>query len=289
MRGERPTLPLVSAADPKSILAGMSSVHVPFEHINRERHFSDLHFTMRQSTVNDSTESAASLKIRGRRAGLLYLSLAVIAPFTDIIFPRAFIVANDAAATARNIAAAPLTYRIGILGGLTTNIIMLFVALSLYDLLKDVDKRQARLMVSLVLVGVCIAIVNVFNLIAPLVLLSGADFLSAFTKPQLDALALGFLRMRGIGLYVATVFWGLWLFPFGVLVIRSRFIPKALGVLLVVGCFAYLTLSVTELALPAYGKTVLQLTLPFYSVGELSIIAWLCVKGAVVRETERDG
>ena len=82
---------------------------------------------------------------------------------------------------------------------------------------------------------------------APLVLLSGADFLSVFSKPQLDALALAFLRVRSNGTSVAMVFWALWLFPFGVLVIRSGFFPRILGVLLIVGCFAYLTVSITAI------------------------------------------
>lgn len=93
---------------------------------------------------------------------------------------------------------------------------------ALYNLFKDVDKKVAMLMVILVSVSAAIGIVNIVNTMAPLVLLSGADFLSVFTKPQLDALALGFLRLHGYGLVVDEAFWGLWLFPFGVLVITGN-------------------------------------------------------------------
>jgi hypothetical protein len=158
--------------------------------------------------------------------------------------------------------------------------------LSLYNLLKDVDRKHARLMVMLVAVGVAVGVVNLLNQIAPLILLSGADFLSVFTKPQLDALALGFLRLRNSGSHVAMAFWALWLFPFGILVIKSRFFPTVLGVLLIVGCFAYLAVSFTAIVFPAHLQVVNQVTLPFYAIGELSMIIWLLVKGAKVPEPE---
>ena len=208
--------------------------------------------------------------------------LAVIGPINDIYVPNAFIVPGDAAATAHKIASAELTYRIGIVSGLAANVVFLFLVLSLYDLLKDVDRRQARLMVILVSVSVAVAVVNLFNQIAPLILLSGADFFSVFTKAQLDALALGFLRLRSNATYVDMAFWGLWLFPFGVLVIKSGFFPRVLGALLIIGCFANLTVSFTALVFPAHRQLVSQVALPFFAVGELSMIVWLLVKGAKV-------
>lgn len=158
--------------------------------------------------------------------------------------------------------------------------------MSLYNLLKDVDRKHARLMVMLVAVSVAVGVVNLLNQIAPLILLSGADFLSVFTKPQLDALALSFLRLSSSGSHVDMAFWALWLFPFGILVIKSGFFPKLLGVLLIVGCFAYLTVSFTAIVFPAHRHVVNQVALPFYAIGELSMIIWLLVKGAKVQEPE---
>ncbi len=226
-----------------------------------------------------------STKATARQAGVLYLLLG-IAAFNIIYVPAAFIVPGDATATARNITAAELTYRIGILSGLVSSIIFIFLVLSLYNLLKDVDRKHARLMVILGSVGAAIGLANLLNQIAPLILLSGADFLSVFTKPQLDALALGFLRLRSNGTQVEMAFWGLWLFPFGILVIKSGFFPKLLGVLLIVGCFAYLTASFTSIVLPAHRHVVSLVTLPFYAIGELSMIIWLLVKGANVQPLE---
>lgn len=228
----------------------------------------------------------SSTKATARFAGLLYLVMGLMGWFSIMYVPRALIVRGDATATARNITDAELLFRFGILSQLVSQIIFLFLVLILYDLLKDVDRKQARLMVILVAVSVAIEIVNCLNLIAPLMLLSGDDFLSVFTKPQLDALALGFLRLRNSGINLVSVFWGLWLLPLGILVIKSGFFPKALGVLLVVACFAYVTGSITSILVPDYMRVVSRVTLPVAGIGELLMVIWLVVKGAKVPPLE---
>ncbi len=130
-------------------------------------------------------------------------------------------------------------------------------------------------------IGVALALANLLNEIAPLILLSGADYLSVFTKPQLDALALGFLRLNGSGESVVMAFWGLWLFPFGILVIKSGFFPRILGILLMVAGFAYIISRFTSILLPAYRHVVFQVMMPL-SFGEVPIILWLLIKGAKV-------
>ena len=117
------------------------------------------------------------------------------------------------------------------------------------------------------------------NEIAALILVSGADFLSAFEKGQLDALAYLFLRLHGQGFVVAEIFWGLWLFPFGVLVIRSGFIPRFLGVLLFIAGSGYLASSFASLLLPSYRHLVDQFAMVL-TAGELPIIFWLLIWGA---------
>jgi hypothetical protein len=221
-----------------------------------------------------------STKALARRAGVLYFLFMIVAIFGEFFFP-AFMVSGDATATAHNITAAELTYRIGILTGFVTLVIFIFLVVSLYKLLKDVDKSHAMLMLLLVSIGVAIALANLLNKFAPLVLLSGADYLSVFTKPQLDALALGFLRFHSSGVTVSTAFWGLWLFPFGILVIKSGFFPRILGILLMVAGFAYLTSSVASIVLPEYRHVVSRFMMPLY-FGEVPIIFWLLIKGASV-------
>src|SRR6267378_1030683 len=121
-------------------------------------------------------------------------------------------------------------FRLGIAGQLIGMAGFIFVALALYDLLKGVNRRHASLMVTLIVVSVPIAFLNELNSMAALVLVRGADFLSIFDKPQREALAMLFLRLHGQGFVVAEIFWGLWLFPLALLVYRSRFLPRFLGV-----------------------------------------------------------
>jgi len=225
-----------------------------------------------------------SIKATARRAGALYF-LFLIVGLVDMYGFSRFIVPGDATATARNIIAAQLTYRIGILTDFVTLLLFIFLVVSLYNLLRGVNKWHAMLMVLLVSVGVTIGLVNILNKIAPLIFLSGAGYLSVFTKPQLDALALGFLSLNSNGNNVDTAFWGLWLFPFGILVIKSGFFPRVLGILLMVAGFALLTSSLTSIVLPAYEHVVSRATMPL-ALGEFPIIFWLLIKGAKVPEPE---
>jgi hypothetical protein len=158
--------------------------------------------------------------------------------------------------------------------------------LLLYDLFKDVDRKQGKLMVALVAISVAFELVNCLNLIAPLILLSGADFLSVFSKPQLDALAYAFLRLRNSGVNLVSILWGLWLLPLGILVIKSHFIPKTLGVLLIVSCFAYVVGSITSIIMPDQMSVVSNFTLPLGGLGELLIVLWLIVKGVKPQSPE---
>lgn len=219
-----------------------------------------------------------STKKAARFAGLLYVLACIPAPFSLIYLPRKLIVPGNATATANNILASESMFRLGMAGELINAIAFLFVVLALYRLLKGVKKRQASLMVTLFAVSVPISFLNVLNEIAALILLRGADFLSVFTKPQLDALAMVFLRLHGYGFGVAAIFWGLWLFPFGLLVYRSGFIPRIFGVLLMINCFAYVIPSFTTVLLPQYKDAVTRIALPFL-LGEVAIVLWLLIKG----------
>ena len=134
-------------------------------------------------------------------------------------------------------------------------------------------------MVILVVVSVPIAFLNELNAIAALVLVRGADFLSLFDKPQRDTLAMLFLNLYGGGIHVAEIFWGLWLFPLGMLVYRSGFLPRILGVLLILPCFAYLVNGFTRLVLPGYAHVVYQWINPLLNA-ELLFLLWLLIKGA---------
>ena len=218
-----------------------------------------------------------------RVAGWLYLLMSVPGFFSIVYVPRALIVSGNASATANNILASETLFRLGIISELIFPIAFIFLVTVLYRLLNGVNQTYAWLMVTFALASVPISFLNVLNEIAALALLSGADFLSVFDKHQLEALSMLFLWLHRYGFLVNHVFWGLWLFPFGVLVMRSGFLPRILGVLLIIACFAYISVSLTSLLLPAYVNVVSRLaTLP-EAAAELPVIAWLLIKGARVQ------
>jgi hypothetical protein len=193
--------------------------------------------------------------------------------------PNKLIVHGNAAATASKIAVSETLFRLGIAGELIGMVGFIFVALALYDLLKGVNRRHAALMFILIVVSIPIALVNELNSFAALVLVRGADFLSIFDKPQREALAMLFLNLRGRGFVVAEIFWGLWLFPLALLVYRSRFLPRFLGVWLALAGFAWVILSLTGVLLPQYADKVDTYLQPAI-LGEIAFMLWLVIKGA---------
>ena len=168
----------------------------------------------------------STIKNPGRFAGLLYVVTSIFGFFAMGYVPSKLIVHGDAAATANNISASETLFRLGVASQLIGMAGFIFVALALYELFKEVDRRQAELMVILIVVSVPIAFLNEVNSMAALLLVRGADFLSVFEKAQRDALAMLFLNLHGRGLMFSELFWGLWLFPLGRLGIYTP-IPAA--------------------------------------------------------------
>ena len=217
-----------------------------------------------------------------RVAGLFYL-LLFVAPLRLLYIPSALFVHGNATATAHNIAAHESLFRLGIVGDLFTGTAAIFVTLALYRLLQGVNRNLAVLMV--ILGGLLVApiyFLNALNDVAALMLVRGGDFLSVFDKAQLDALALFFLRLHHHGVLANEIFWGLWLFPFGILVFKSGFLPRFLGVWLIINGAAYVVQSLTGFLFPPYEDLVSRLTFPAL-VGELATVLWLLIMGAKVR------
>jgi hypothetical protein len=215
----------------------------------------------------------------GRFAGLLYVLISIPGIFALIYVPGKLIVHGNATATASNIAAHETLFRLGIAANLISQILFMWVALALYDLLKGVNRRQAALMLTLIVVPAPIVLLNELNAIAALILVRGADFLSIFEKPQRDSLAMLFLNLHSYGFDITAIFWGLWLFPLGLLVYRSGFIPRLLGVLLMLNSFTFPVNSFTSLLLPQYENIVSRWMKPL-SFAELLFMFWLLIMGA---------
>ena len=221
------------------------------------------------------------LKKAARIAGAIYASMAVTGPFSLIYVPGKLIVRGDATATASNILAHETMFRLAILADLVGQVIFICLAIALYRLLSSINKTWAWLMVAFVLVSSAVGFFNTLNNIAALTLFRGADFLAVFDKTQRDALGMLFIRLHSQGIFIDEMFWGLWLFPFGLLVFRSGFLPRFIGVWLMINCFGYVALSITALFFPAYYGATFNWSQPVL-FGELAIMLWLLIKGAKV-------
>lgn len=227
-----------------------------------------------------SEDQVDSIKHKARIAGRWYLALAVSAPIGLSYVPGRLIIAKDATATADQLRASGWLLRLGIGGEFFQQVVCIFLVLALYRLFEPVSKTHARQLVILgALVSVPIVFLNVLNEVAALILVSKADFLSVFDKPQLDALACLCLRLHENGILIASIFWGLWLFPFGTLVIRSGFIPHWLGISLFLGGVGYIIATLYTLVVPQLPRVVGQLA-GLLELGEVPIIFWLLIWGA---------
>jgi hypothetical protein len=218
----------------------------------------------------------ASINTTARRAGALYLALVPFSAFSFFYVPSVLVVRDDAATTARNIMASELLFRAGTVSHLITQVIFVGVVLALYRLFKPVSESRATLMVVLALLGIPIACVNEVNHLAILRLLSGASD-GALSSTQLHAQVMLFLNMYDDGIFIAQAFWGLWLLPLSSLVLRSGFLPKVLGIAVLVAGAAYVFDSSTQL-LALSSATISQYTF----VAELLFPLWLVVKGVNV-------
>src|SRR4029450_4654900 len=221
------------------------------------------------------------LKKAARIAGAIYASMVVTGPFSLIYVPSKLIVRGNAAATGSNILAHETMFCLAILADLVGSVIFICLAIVLYRLLSGVNKTWATLMVAFVLVSAAVGFLNTLNNIAALTLFRGADFLTVFDKPKRDALGMLFVRLHSRGILINEMFWGLWLFPFGLLVFRSGFLPRFIGVWLMINCFGYVALSVTALFFPDYYQAAFKWAQPVL-FGELGIMLGFLIKGAKV-------
>jgi len=221
-----------------------------------------------------------STKKTARLAGVLYLLNGVTGYFSIIYVPSKLIVSGNAAATAHNILASEQLFRLGIVSELICVVEYIFLLWFLYRLFRGVNKTLASLMVMVALVSLPVQFLNALNEVAALALLRGADFLSVFDQSQREALAMLFLKLHSDAIGLAETLWAAAMFPFGLLVYRSGFLPRFLGVLLLVAGFGYLTQSFLPLLLPSYENIANRLAGILTALGEPAIILWLLIMGA---------
>ena len=216
----------------------------------------------------------------GRVAGLWYLLLVLIGPLRLMYIPDKLFVHDNAAATVNNIAAHEWLFRCGVAADLMGAIVLIFLTLALYRLFQGVDRHLAVLVV--ILGGVMPSLlyfVNIATDLAALMMVRGAAFLSAFDKPQRDALVMLFLRLHDLQNTAAEMLWGVWLLPLAVLAYRSRFMPRFLGVWLTINGVAYVILSLTGVLAPQFQGKMFAFSQPAL-LAEVAFMLWLVVKGA---------
>jgi hypothetical protein len=221
----------------------------------------------------------------GRVAGFWYLLLILIGPLRLIYIPNKLFVRGNAAATVDNIASHEWLFRVGMVSELVGAVILVFLTLAFYRLFAEVNRSLA---VQVVIFGgvmpALLYFVNVATDAGALMVVRGADFLSVIEKPQRDALAMMLLRLHDHQFDATLLLAGLWLFPLGTLVYRSRLLPRFLGVWLIIGGAAWSILCFMAYLTPQYqGKAFAVLQPVFF--GEIALMLWLVVKGVKPRGT----
>ncbi len=207
-------------------------------------------------------------------AGLLYLLLIPLGIYGILYVPNVLIVEGDIKATINNINVHNLSFRLSILVAFITQLVNVFLVLYLYKLLRPVNQSNAVLMVIFSLLAVPITMFNELNHVAIIILydLNNQDFISNLEHIFLTKL---FIELHQYGIMLAQIFWGLWLLPMGILIINSEFIPKALGILMLVAGMGYLIDVITWFIFPSFEIEFSAFTF----LGEVLLPLWLVIKG----------
>ncbi len=227
--------------------------------------------------MTNRTDKVSPL-LYARFAGLLYLLMVPLGFFGYSYIPTFLVVPDDAATTVSNIIISETLFRFSIVSALAVQVINIILVLVLFRLLKPVNKYHASLMVIFLLVGTPIAMLNQVNLFSVLQLLSGHEYLMKLESEQLNAQVMLFLDTHRYGSQIAAIFFGLWLLPMGYLVFKSGFLPRIIGILLIIGGLGYLIDSFTIFIIPSFTGIV-----PFTFWGEILFPLWLLIKGVNVQ------
>ena len=231
--------------------------------------------------------SLGTVKNTARSAGLLYLAHFVAFFLADNGVHYTAVGPIDAAATTRNLMSSAGLFRRGYVSFLLAALFFLLAAWALYALLKPVNKDLALLFVLLNLSGVVIQCASLFSEFGAYLLLSGADFLKVFSEDQLQALAMLFLMVYKNGFMIAQIFLALWVLPLGYLVIKSGYLPKILGIFLLIDCFVLLIWVFQFFLFYPENEVISGLCLAISFIAEASFCLWILIKGVNVEQWEK--
>lgn len=216
-----------------------------------------------------------------RIAGLIYAGVVATGIFSLMYVPSLLINDDNASTTYQNITNSESLFRVGIISGLLCYLLFLFLPIVLYQLLKDVNENMAKIMVLLAVISVPMYFINVQNQFTALSLIQAPNYLKVFPAEYIQAQVLFYIDRYNDGMRLIHVFSGLWLFPFGYLVFKSKFLPQFLGVLLMLGCFGYLLNFLGNTLMPDFSALGISsyIRLPA-SIGEIGTCLWLLLVGA---------
>jgi len=219
-------------------------------------------------------------KSTARLAGVIYLIVVLTGIFSLAYVPGKLIITDDASLTFQNITSSETLFRLSILSSVICYTAFLLLPLVLFQLLKKINLYVAYLMVIFAIISVPISFINLINKLEILDMISGAPWLNHMTTPQLHSNVMQLLERYDNGNLLLQIFWGLWLFPFGYLVYNSGFLPKILGVLLMMGCIGYLINFTGHTVFINYSESGISayVTKPA-SLGEIGICLWLMIMG----------
>lgn len=222
-------------------------------------------------------------KQTARIAGLLWLLTAITAGFSLIYVRPRINVPGDALATANNIIALESLFRIGIAAMVLSQVFTLFFGLAIFRLFKDANRTLAMVFLTSLLVAVGLGVANSLNNIGALSVLTNPDYMKAFAADQLVMLAMIFLRLNNSGIGLVEIFTAIYLFTLGLLIIKTRYIPRVLGVFLMIGACAFTVNTFTKILVPQfYPATLTQITMLLNALGAPLTILWLLIKGVKV-------
>ncbi len=216
-----------------------------------------------------------------RIAGFLYLIVVLTGMFSLAYVPKILITWDNSALTFNKIIASEFLFRAGIYSSVICYTAFLFLPIILYKLFKPVNEFYAKLMVILAFVSVPISFVNLQNKFSILSLISKDEYLKIYSLEQLQSKVMFYLTEYNNGISLVSVFWGLWLLPFGYLIYKSNFLPKFLGILLMLGCFGYLINFTGNVLIKNYTELGISKLVSFpASIGEIGTCLWLLIMGA---------
>jgi hypothetical protein len=220
----------------------------------------------------------SSPKRLARTAGVFYLIVAIFGGFAQVVRVRVY-VPGDAATTVEHVVADASLVRMSFVADLVQAAFFLFVVMALYRLLRHVNRNVAHAMVILVVVSVGITCLNMVHQLGALLVATDPSYIGAFGTEGSAGLVLLLLDLQRSGYLIAQIFFGLWLFPLGLLAYRSGMFPRLLGVMLMLTTLSYLVDVVLQFLAPGLAGAINPFVVVLATLSEVSMLAYLLIKG----------